>query len=136
MSRQRNRIGRIFRADVHLQLEVHKFFAVFRETARNLVHTRRLSRLDCQILGLHAFDATFGSVVSGVCSTGKFKLSATMATDSGKPTCLITPAFTCARNSSTVMPAPIFFCNGKRRVDASTTRNAFSCSMRCEIAAR
>src|ERR1700737_4571898 len=79
--------------------------------------------------------ATFGSIVSVICSTAKFKLSATIATDSGSPTCLITPAATCARNSSTLIPAPIFFCNGSRRFDASTTRSALACSIRCETAA-
>ena len=38
----------------------------------------------------------------------------------------MTPAATCARNSSGVMPAPIFFCSGRRRLEASTMRTALS----------
>ena len=33
------------------------------------------------------------------------------------------PAATCARNSSGVIPAPIFFCSGRRRLEASTMRD-------------
>src|SRR5882724_10408771 len=44
----------------------------------------------------------------------------------------MTPAATCARNSSTVMPAPIFFCSGRRRLLASTVRRHLTWSMRCE----
>ena len=36
----------------------------------------------------------------------------------------MTPAATCARNSSGVIPAPTFFCSGRRRLDASTMRTA------------
>src|SRR5712664_2841295 len=46
MARERNRIGGIFCADVHLQFEVHQFFAVFRSAAGDLMNARHLSRLD------------------------------------------------------------------------------------------
>src|SRR5262249_30003325 len=48
--------------------------------------------------------------------------------------CLIVPSLTRARNSSTLNPAPIFFCNGNLRFDASTIRSALAWSIRCDTA--
>ncbi len=59
MPGQCKRVGGIFRANVHLQLKVDEFFAVFREALRDLVHTRGLPRLDCQVFGLHALGGDF-----------------------------------------------------------------------------
>src|SRR5438552_2438318 len=58
MPRQRNRIRGIFRANVHLQFHVNQFFAAA-QAARNLMHARRLSRLDRQKFRRHFFRRHF-----------------------------------------------------------------------------
>src|SRR5205814_134647 len=69
MSRQRNRVRRIFRANVHLQFHVNQFFAAA-QAARNLVYARRLSRLDRHNFRRHFFRRHFrfnrlGALVPG-----------------------------------------------------------------------
>ena len=59
MPRQRNCIGRIFCADIHLQLEIHEFFAVLREATPDLVHSRSLARFDSEVFRLHALGGHF-----------------------------------------------------------------------------